>query len=58
MKPICTTAPETDPGAVFSYLNSHQILTIVQIYVGAVKVNTRQANRIAGAAHSKCPDLR
>ena len=28
---------------------------IVQTYVGAVSVNTRQAKRIAGAAHSKCP---
>ena len=31
---------------------------ICQIYSGAVIVNTRQAKRIAGAVHSKCPDLR
>ena len=31
---------------------------IVQTYVGAVSVNTKQAKSIAGAAHSKCPDLR
>ncbi len=31
---------------------------IVQTYVGAVSVNTKQANNIAGAAHSKCPLFR
>lgn len=30
----------------------HHIPKIVQIYSGAVKVNTKQANKIAGAAHS------
>ncbi len=38
--------------------NKNQIFMIVQTYVGAVNVNTRQANKIAGAAHSKCPDFR
>ena len=31
---------------------------IVQTYVGAVSVNTKQAKSIAGAAHSKCPLFR
>ena len=31
------------------------ISTTLQIYSGAVKVNTRQANRIAGAPYSNCP---
>lgn len=32
--------------------------SIVQIYFGAVNVNTKHANKIAGAAHSNCPCLR
>ena len=26
-----------------------------QMYVGEVNINTKQANKIAGAVHSKCP---
>lgn len=32
--------------------------SICQMYSGAVSVNTRQTNRIAGAAHSNCPCFR